>query len=176
MPGGGALCCMGSGIIAPARAIEHLVRSLSPGRLPEPQGSLRPHRDVRCGPNGLRHYRAAETPPRRDPGRGSKDGLGAVRLSDVHAVSPELTRSLACCGVVLVKEAIMAQKRRRPSRRKVSKVNLWRRAVRLGKAFAGIVGTVKALWDLWQALAGDGSWPFPPRRFAAGGSLHDLSR
>jgi hypothetical protein len=167
---------MGSVIIAPARAIEHLVRSLSTGRPSEPQGSLRPHRDVRCGPKSRRHYRAAETPPRRDPGRGSKDGLGAVRLSDVHAVSPGLTRGPACRGVALVKEAIMARKHRRPSRRKASKVSLWRRTVHLGKAFAGIVGTVKALWDLWQALAGDGSWPFSSRRWAVGGPLHDLSQ
>lgn len=70
----------------------------------------------------------------------------------------------------------MARKRRRPSRRKAPKVSLWRRTVRLGKAFTGIVGTVKALWDLWQALAGGGSWPFPSPRFAAGGAPRDLLR
>lgn len=61
----------------------------------------------------------------------------------------------------------MTRKRQRPSRRQASKVSLWRRTVRLGKAFTGIVGFVKALMDLWHALAGDGSWPFSPRRLAA---------
>jgi len=58
----------------------------------------------------------------------------------------------------------MTRKRQRPSRRKASKVNLWRRAVLLGKAFTGIVGFVKALMYLWDAVTGDGSWPFSPHR------------
>jgi len=60
----------------------------------------------------------------------------------------------------------MARKRQRPSRRKALKVSLWRRTVRLGKAFTVIVGFVKALLVLWHALAGDDSWPFSSRRLA----------
>ncbi|MBS0475007.1 MAG: hypothetical protein JSR28_07640 [Proteobacteria bacterium] len=65
-----------------------------------------------------------------------------------------------------MKEVIMTRKRQRPGRRKASKVSLWRRTVRLGKAFAGIVGFVKALADLWRAVTGDGSWPFSQRAVA----------
>lgn len=61
----------------------------------------------------------------------------------------------------------MTRKRQRPSRRKASKVSLWRRTVHLGKAFTGIVGFFKALFDLWHALAGDGSWPFSSHQLAA---------
>jgi len=67
----------------------------------------------------------------------------------------------------LVKEVFVTRKRQRPSRRKASKVSLWRRTVRLGKAFTGIVGFVKALMYLWNAVTGDGSWPFSRDRLPA---------